>query len=177
MIDSIVTKLDSLGVLNNTYIFYSTDNGYHIGQHRLQPSKYCAYREDVNIPLIVRGPGIAKNRTTEIVTSHTDLVPTFLTIAGAPLREDFDGSAIPIQSCDLDKAEHDEFYADYVNIEQWGFYQPEGKYDFNRQQNSTYKALRIVGGGYDLLYTVWCTGEHELYDLVVSAREPLHAQA
>jgi hypothetical protein len=33
---------------------------------------------------------------------------------------------------------------------------------------STYKSLRVIGAGYNLLYTVWCTGEHELYDMTVS---------
>jgi N-acetylglucosamine-6-sulfatase len=34
--------------------------------------------------------------------------------------------------------------------------------------NNTYKALRIVGTKYSLYYSVWCTNEHELYDLIVS---------
>jgi len=34
-------------------------------------------------------------------------------------------------------------------------------------KNNTYKAVRIVGETYNLLYTVWCTNEHELYDMVV----------
>lgn len=34
--------------------------------------------------------------------------------------------------------------------------------------NHTYKALRIESNDYSLLYTVWCSGEHELYDMIVS---------
>jgi len=36
--------------------------------------------------------------------------------------------------------------------------------------NNTYKALRIIGDGYNLYYSVWCTNEHELYDLTVCMR-------
>lgn len=41
LVDAVVEKLERNGVLDNTYIFYTTDNGYHIGQHRLQPAKQC----------------------------------------------------------------------------------------------------------------------------------------
>lgn len=45
MIGDLVEKLDKLGELDNTYIFFSTDNGYHLGQHRMQPGKNCGYGE------------------------------------------------------------------------------------------------------------------------------------
>ncbi|KAI0145097.1 alkaline-phosphatase-like protein [Xylariaceae sp. FL1272] len=163
MIDELVVRLDEHGVLDNTYIFFSTDNGYHIGQHRLQPGKQCAYREDVNIPLMVRGPNIPQGVRSQQVTSHTDLVPTFLELAGARGPEDyFDGRVIDLTAPDVEDHRGDE----HVNIEMWGIIVPEGKYGQILYPNHTYKALRLVGDGYDFLYTVWCTGEHELYDLV-----------
>ena len=168
MIAALIARLDHYGILDNTYIVFSTDNGYHIGQHRLQPSKQCAYREDTNIPFIVRGPGVGVNQTSEIVTSHTDLAPTFLALAGAPIPEDLDGSVIPLQAAELQSVEDQQSFGELVNIETWGITIPEGKYGMNLYSNHTYKALRLIGGGYDLLYTVWCTGAHELYDLVVS---------
>lgn len=45
MIDSLITKLDKAGALDNTYVVFSTDNGYHVGQHRMQPGKNCGYGE------------------------------------------------------------------------------------------------------------------------------------
>jgi N-acetylglucosamine-6-sulfatase len=39
--------------------------------------------------------------------------------------------------------------------------------------NNTYKALRIIGKNYNLYYAVWCTNEHELYDLTVRIQAPL----
>lgn len=85
IVDGIVKRLEEYGVLENTFIIYSADNRYHIGQHRLQPGKECGFEEDINVPLIIRGPGVPKNVTTEVVTTHTDLAPTILRIAGAPL--------------------------------------------------------------------------------------------
>ncbi|KAK6388126.1 hypothetical protein LTR65_008134 [Meristemomyces frigidus] len=163
IVDEVVSRLDEAGLLDNTYIFYSTDNGYHIGQHRLQPGKQCAYEEDINIPLIVRGPGVPKGEMTEIVTSHTDLAPTFMQLAGAVLRDDLDGAAIPLTAVSL--GEQRRTRQEHVNVEMWGIIMSEGNYGSVLYPNHTYKALRVLGEDYSFLYTVWCSGEHELYDL------------
>lgn len=127
MVDGIVARLVEYGILDNTYIIYSSDNGFHIGQHRLQPGKSCGYEEDINIPLIVRGPGVAANYSTNIVTSHTDLAPTFLDILGIPQREDFDGSAIPLTRAGIETTHQQR--REHVNVEYWGFAGGEGLYD------------------------------------------------
>ena len=42
MVDGIFQRLQNHSILDNTYVIYTTDNGYHIGQHRLRPGKKCA---------------------------------------------------------------------------------------------------------------------------------------
>ncbi|TEA13853.1 Arylsulfatase [Colletotrichum sidae] len=167
LVDGLVDRLERHGILDNTYIFYTTDNGYHIGQHRLQPGKECGYETDINIPLIVRGPGVPKGGVAEAVTAHVDLAPTILALAGAPLRADLDGAPIPLTTEDLAEP---PLTREHVNVEYWGWAITESKYGFNgddtkRIFNNTYKALRVVGEGYNLYYAVWCTNEHELYDM------------
>ena len=82
IIPRIVLKLEFADALKETYIVFSTDNGYHIGQHRLQPGKQCAFETDVNVPMIVRGPEVLKGRIEDKVSSHVDLASTFLSLAG-----------------------------------------------------------------------------------------------
>jgi N-acetylglucosamine-6-sulfatase len=152
-------------VLENTYLIYTTDNGYHIGQHRLPPGKACGIEEDVNIPFFIRGPGIPKNTTQNVPSSHTDIVPTLFHLAGIPLRENFDGEPIPVTKEMLahnTKSEH-------VNIEYWGAYPFEGNTFYGQSvlPDNTYKTVRVIGDKYNLAYTVWCTNEHELYDMTV----------
>ena len=169
-----ITRLTEHGILEDTYIFYSTDNGYHIGQHRLQPGKECGFEEDINIPLIVRGPSVPKGKVSDIVTSHTDLAPTFLSLAGGEIRSDFDGTPIPVVSTDLLLAETGENKrGEHINIEYWGFALAEGKYEAHMYWNNTYKGLRLIGTDYNFYYSVWCSGEHELYDLTVRAHNVL----
>nr|POE66240.1 arylsulfatase [Quercus suber] len=120
--------------------------------------------EDINVPLIVRGPGIASGATYDLVTTHTDLAPTFMRLAGAKPRDDLDGSAIPLTFTDQAEAVHSR-QQEHVNVEMWGIIMSEGKYGSVLYPNHTYKALRVIGKNYNLLYTVWCNNEHELYDL------------
>ncbi|KAB5511536.1 arylsulfatase [Coniochaeta sp. 2T2.1] len=169
MVEGLIKRLDAAGQLENTYIFYTTDNGYHISQHRMHPGKECGFETDINIPMIVRGPGVPRGVKSEAVTAHSDLTPTFLHIAGAPPRSVVDGSIMPLHDGDHAKSEH-------VNIEFWGNAAGEGKYGFrgtwgvingtvNGYNNNTYKGLRLVGDTYNLYYSVWCTNEKELYDI------------
>ncbi|KAB8218769.1 alkaline-phosphatase-like protein [Aspergillus novoparasiticus] len=169
MVGELFEKLDKAGVLNNTYIFFSTDNGYHIGQHAMQPGKNCGYETDINIPLFIRGPGIPENQTIEVVTSHTDLAPTFLSIAGTT-RDGLDGKKIPT-TIDAGNADNK---SEHVAIEYWGIAVPEGIYGYksdndsqpgNSYRNNTYKGLRLVSDDYSLYYSVWCTNDKEFYNL------------
>ncbi|OTA23130.1 hypothetical protein BTJ68_14268 [Hortaea werneckii EXF-2000] len=167
MIDEVFRKLEEAGITDETYVFFSTDNGYHIGQHRLQPGKQCAYEEDINVPFIVRGPGVASGQRTDLVSTHTDLAPTFLHLAGVDDRTmekyKFDGQAMP-----LTPNSGNNYFGrrtEHVNVEMWGIIMSEGKHGQVLHPNHTYKALRLVGEDYNLLYTVWCSNEHELYDL------------
>jgi arylsulfatase A-like enzyme len=170
IVDGIVTRLERYGILDSTYIIYTTDNGYHIGQHRLQPGKECGFEEDINIPLVIRGPKVPRGEVTDIVTSHTDLAPTIFSLIGAEPRADFDGAAIPVTETGLSEAKAKRH--EHVNVEYWGFALTEGDYGKAVYWNNTYKALRILGKGYNLYYSVWCNNEHELYDLDVSHSRP-----
>ncbi|CAD6583109.1 MAG: hypothetical protein ASARMPRED_001227 [Alectoria sarmentosa] len=171
LVDNVFRLLDDDGILDNTYVFYTSDNGYHIGQHRLPPGKECAYEEDVNIPLIVRGPGISRGSATDQVTSHTDLVPTIFDLVGLKIEDDFDGAAIKLHEDELQESLRTR--QEHVNLEYWGFALAEGKYGYGEgeaegtrlQLNNTYKALRLISNDYNVYYSVWCNNEHELYDM------------
>jgi N-acetylglucosamine-6-sulfatase len=165
MIDGLVNSLRDKDLLDNTYIIYTTDNGFHISQHRLPPGKECPFEEDIHIPLMIRGPGVPTGETANVVSSHTDLTPTILKLAGGE-RPDLDGYPIPLNAEALSAPKSGE----HVNVEFWGEATLEGKYgspldDPETTSNNTYKALRLIGEDYNILYTVWCSGEREFYDV------------
>lgn len=80
-IASILATLASRGMLANTWIFFVTDNGYMLGEHRLA-KKEVPYEECVGTPFVVRGPGVGQGSRPDQLVSTIDLMPTTLEIAG-----------------------------------------------------------------------------------------------
>jgi hypothetical protein len=78
----VIAALREKGELDNTYIFFASDNGFHLGQHRMTQGKRTAYEEDVRVPLIVRGPGVPAGRALKHRVLNNDFVPTFARLAG-----------------------------------------------------------------------------------------------
>ncbi|MCJ1330868.1 hypothetical protein MMC10_007555 [Thelotrema lepadinum] len=172
---TLIFTLSHHNLLENTYIIYTTDNGYSIGQHRRQPGKECGYEEDVNVPLIIRGPGLPRGEASEVVTAHTDLVPTVFEMVGLVPHADFDGVKITLTREGLrvteGKGEQGKKGGrhEHVGVEYWGCAVSEGKYGREMHLYHTYKALRVRGEGYDFYYAVWCDGGCEVYDMVTRA--------
>ncbi|MCJ7520331.1 MAG: sulfatase, partial [Anaerolineaceae bacterium] len=55
---AIVKVLESNGQLDNTYIFFTSDNGYHLGNHRQLRGKVSPYEEEMRVTMMVRGPSV-----------------------------------------------------------------------------------------------------------------------
>ena len=50
IVDGVITRLTEHNILEDTYIFYSTDNGYHIGQHVSSPARNAVSRRISTFP-------------------------------------------------------------------------------------------------------------------------------
>jgi N-acetylglucosamine-6-sulfatase len=94
MVGELIKALHESGELDNTYIFFTSDNGFHMGQHRLGAGKWTAYEEDIRVPLIVRGPGVPEGRTLHHTVLTNDFAPTFAELAGARTPSFVDGRSL-----------------------------------------------------------------------------------
>jgi arylsulfatase A-like enzyme len=94
LVEHLRTVLEAQGLADNTYFVFSSDNGYHMGEHRLMPGKQTAFDTDINVPLIVTGPGVPAGRVVDQLASNIDLAPTFETLAGAPVPATVDGVSL-----------------------------------------------------------------------------------
>lgn len=94
LVASLVQTLQKHGQLDNTYIVFTSDNGFHLGQHRLPPGKQTAYDEDIRVPLVVRGPGVPAGQTQAAFALNLDLAPTYAQLAGATLPDFVDGRSL-----------------------------------------------------------------------------------
>ncbi len=82
MVGSLVDELEAAGELDNTYIVFTSDNGYQLGERRLQHGKKTPYEESAHVPLFVRGPGVSPGSTVENLVLNTDLASTFAELGG-----------------------------------------------------------------------------------------------
>lgn len=94
MVKSLIDTLQAQGRLENTYIFFTSDNGFHMGQHRLPMGKNTAFEEDIHVPLVVRRPVVPAGRTVKAMTGNVDFAPTFAAIARLPAPPYVDGRSL-----------------------------------------------------------------------------------
>ena len=93
----IVNALSATKQLDNTVIVFVSDNGFFHGEHRIPYGKYLPYDPSIRVPLIIRGPGFAKNETNSALIENVDLPATILDLAGAkPLRKLDGRSLLPL---------------------------------------------------------------------------------
>ncbi len=92
MVAALVADLEASGELADTLFIFTSDNGYHLGQHRLPEGKAMAYEEDIRVPFFARGPGIAAGGKDDThLVANIDLAPTLAQIAGAQVPDFVDG--------------------------------------------------------------------------------------
>jgi N-acetylglucosamine-6-sulfatase len=143
MVDSLIGELASAGQLDNTFVFFTSDNGWHQGEHRIRTGKVYPYEESIRTPLFVRGPGVPARSTVEKLVVNTDFAPTIADLAGIS----FAGDGRSFMS--LLRGE-DPAWRSAVLLEAAGGGSPPS---YSGVRTETYK------------YVEYQTGEKELYDL------------
>ncbi|XP_058808699.1 N-acetylglucosamine-6-sulfatase-like [Phymastichus coffea] len=88
MVNNVYTTLAAQNLLNDTYIIYTSDNGFHIGQFSMPYDKRQPYETDIRVPLMMRGPGIVRGTEVKSAVSSVDLFATILEIAGVERPSD-----------------------------------------------------------------------------------------
>ncbi|HEX5593327.1 MAG TPA: sulfatase [Solirubrobacterales bacterium] len=95
--DGVKVVLDTLGAqhrLSNTYVIFTSDNGFFYGEHRLTGGKFLAYESATHLPLLIRGPGIKKGVSTGQIAGNIDIAPTILELAGVKPDKSVDGASL-----------------------------------------------------------------------------------
>jgi arylsulfatase A-like enzyme len=163
-VDALIARLQETvardGIAGDTYFFFSSDNGYHMGDHRLRPGKMTAFETDTRVPLIVLGPGIAHARTITHIAENIDLNPTFLRLAHTDVAPTVDGqSLVPLFGkrpvSNWREAALIEHHGPDLNASDPDRPRP------GSGNPTTYEALRIPGA----TYAEYADGEREYYNL------------
>jgi N-acetylglucosamine-6-sulfatase len=151
----IMEVLDARGILDDTFVLLTSDNGFFYGEHGLSLERRLPYEESIKAPLLVRYPTLASagSRIEDLVVS-VDIAPTVLDIAGTPIGEHIQGrSLVPLllgTTTDWRQSVLIEFYT-YENPFPWLL-------------DMDYRALRTRR--YKYVHWMQHPDESELYDLV-----------
>lgn len=172
MVASLIQTLEATGTLDNTYIVFASDNGFHLGEHRLPVGKSTPYDESVRVPLIVRGPAVPAGVEVDQFALNIDLAPTFAELAAAQAAAFVDGrSIVPLlggpdpsewrQGFLIEHFVRSDFEA--VATPVTSVTEPEGALEtgISPVDAPHYSAVRTP----QYLYVEYGDGERELYDL------------
>ena len=152
MIGVLLKGLDDLGVAENTYVIFTSDNGFHLGEHSMLFGKEHPYTHDVSLPLYIRGPGIPANTTLLHPTNHLDITATVVELAGAtPVGPPLDGKSFA-----------GALTAAPVPPEQWRTF----SFTEHFGNANTWWHLRRPLAGDRTEFTHWCGGgDEEVFDM------------
>lgn len=166
MIGELEAAIAAIGQQNNTYFIFSSDNGYHMGEYRLMPGKMTAYDTDIQVPLVVTGPGVPAGRTVEEIVENVDLCPTFTELGGAAAPANVDGlSLVPWL-----RGESVEAWRSVALVEHHGPVRDIVDPDLPSVRSgnpTTYEAIRSRAA----LYVEYADGEKEYHDLATDPDE------
>lgn len=94
MIENLVGILTSQQRLDDTYIVFFSDNGYHLGQFCFGADKRQPYEADIRVPMAVKGPGVKAGVVEQSIALNIDLLPTFVELAGGAAPDEVDGASL-----------------------------------------------------------------------------------
>jgi arylsulfatase A-like enzyme len=115
----VLEELKQEGVLDNTLVIFTGDNGYYHAEHGLA-DKWYPHEESLRVPLIVRDPRMAVTRrgqTNDEYALNVDLAPTILAAAGIPAPARMQGSDLsPLYLAAQKPAWRTEFFYEHATI-------------------------------------------------------------
>jgi arylsulfatase A-like enzyme len=156
----IIKTLDSLGILDQTVIVFSSDNGFFFGEHGLTTERRLPYEESIRNPLLVRyPPRVAAGARPDGLALTVDLAPTMLDLAGVEIGPSIQGRSLvglfAATPSDWRQSVLVEFYTNE---------QP-----FPHLLDVDYRAVRTAR--YKYIHWVKFPGQDELYDLRTDSLE------
>ncbi len=174
-VKQVIDTLGLMGRLRNTYVIFTSDNGFFFGEHRLIGGKFLAYEPATHLPFLIRGPGVKQDSSTGELAANIDIAPTILELAGVEADKSVDGRSLVPFLHDPDLRSRRpilfESFVETSDVNAQGAI-TSGAGRSGAQASATahasilappkdYEGIRL--GPYK--YIAWPTGEKELYDI------------
>ena len=156
---ALLAALEAKGVLDETVVVVTSDQGFFYGEFGLAQERRLAYEPSTHIPLIVRYPGLVRaGSRPDALASNVDIAPTMLALGGAPAPASMDGRSLMSALRNDPAMIRDELLIEYYSDR-----------EFARLTGMGYKAIRTARHKY-IRYTEQ-VGMDELYDLQADPHE------
>jgi arylsulfatase A-like enzyme len=172
-VKQVIQTLGAMGRLRNTYVIFTSDNGFFFGEHRLLGGKFLAYEPATHMPFLIRGPGIEQGSATGELVANVDVAPTLLELAGAEADKSIDGRSLVPYLKDPELRSRRpilfESFVETADVEAQGaITATSSRRGGNGKATASllappkdYAGIRL--GPYK--YIAWPSGEKELYDI------------
>jgi len=147
----VLDYLEASGLADNTVVFYSSDQGFYLGEHGWFDKRFI-YEESLRTPLLVKWPGVVRpGSDTNALVQNLDCAETFLDIAGCDVPADMQGrTLVPVMK--------GRTPADWRTSIYYHYYEGEGRV------HNVYKHYGVRTDRYKLVY-FYTLDEWEFYDL------------
>ncbi len=116
-IGRILDALEASGLMENTYIFFTSDHGLAVGQHGLI-GKQNMYEHSISVPLLMTGPGLPAGKQVTAPVYLQDVMATSLELAGLEKPEHVEfNSLMPLAKGDTTQGSYDAIYGCYFSVQ------------------------------------------------------------
>lgn len=128
-IQSIFTKLEQLGILDNTIVVINGDHGETLDDHECWFDHHGMYDVTLHVPLIIRYPSkVPAGKRVKGYTQHKHLVPTILELADVKTKTKFDGpSAMKLVRGEVASFESEFYITECTWMRKHGWRTPQWK--------------------------------------------------
>ena len=158
MVGQVLNGLKEAGLEDNTIVIFTSDHGYHLGEHDFW-AKVSLHDESAAVPLIIRMPGI-KPAVCHSLVELLDLYPTLSNLCGLEVPKHLQGKDISMMMTDPTKEVRSAAFS--VN----------GKGFLLREQDWAYIAYGKNGQGDEELFDM----KQDPKQFTNLAKDPKHAQ-
>jgi choline-sulfatase len=169
-VGAVLKKLADLGLDGNTFLIYSADHGYCLGQHG-RFEKHIGYDPALRVPLLMRWPGRVRPAVVRDFTEHVDVSATVTDVLGLePLPGRHGQSLRPYLEGRRPASPRDHVFSEYLETEQAYLRTDRHKFIYaTGRRLDWYRSARPPAGRWKRLYDLQAD-PGELHD--ISARKP-----
>ena len=128
MIGRVLDALEKSPYADNTIVVLWSDHGYHLGE-KGDWGKHTLWERTSNVPFIWSGPGVAKNKVTDVSVSLIDMYPTFVEMCGLPqTKQKLEGTSIASSLATPDKAEDRSVFLPHMHPGEYAIINRDWRY-------------------------------------------------